>query len=390
MLDETPSGWQLCDFGEVAKIEWGDTSVTKKSYTEEGFTAYSAAGPDGFLPYFDFDCDAVVVSAIGANSGRVFWASGKWTAIKNTMVVLPLEGVLDIRFLYYKAQQQDFWHISGGAQPFIGLKNARKQNVLLPPLPEQERIAEILNSVDDSIRATEAVIAQAERVKRGLMEDLLTGGLGSEAIARGEVPEGWEVKQVGELADVKGGKRMPKGAPFSDVPTPYPYIRVSDFKNGTISKDDLKFVSPEHQRQIARYTIGKDDLYISIAGTLGIVGFVPEDLDGAQLTENAAKIVLKDATIISKEYLARVLQSEVGQAQIQVKKGVGGGVPKLALFRIAEINVPLPLLDEQQRIADVVGAVDAMLEENHRSVDQLQRLKRGLMDDLLTGRVRTV
>ena len=79
-----------------------------------------------------------------------------------------------------------------------------------------------------------------------------------------EVPDGWELKSVSDVAVVKGGKRMPKGAKFANAPTPYPYIRVSDFSNGTISTDDIQFVSPEHQAQIARYTIGKDDIYISI------------------------------------------------------------------------------------------------------------------------------
>lgn len=280
--------------------------------------------------------------------------------------------------------------ITGSAQPQITGASLKSVILPVPPLPEQERIAEILTSVDDSIRATEAVIAQAERVKRGLMEDLLTGGLGSEAIMRGEVPDRWAVMQVGELAEVKGGKRMPKGAPFSEKPTPYPYVRVTDFKGGTISKEDLKFVSEEHHAQIARYTISKDDIYISIAGTLGVVGLVPENLDGAQLTENAAKIVLKGDCEISKEYLALVLQSEVGQSQIHVRKGVGGGVPKLALFRIAEINVPVPPTQEQKQTSRAVGSIDKSLLENSKAVEQLQRLKRGLMDDLLTGRVRTV
>ena len=71
-----------------------------------------------------------------------------------------------------------------------------KVNCFLPPLREQERIAEILTSVDDSIRATEAVIVQVERMKRGVIEDLLTGGLGSEAITRGEMPEGLEFQRT--------------------------------------------------------------------------------------------------------------------------------------------------------------------------------------------------
>ena len=260
----------------------------------------------------------------------------------------------------------------------------------IPPLNEQQRIAEILSSVDASIQATQAVIEQAERVKRGLMEELLTGGLGSEAIERGEVPEGWISKPLSSVAVVKGGKRMPKSAKFSEVPTPYPYIRVSDFADGSICTDEIQYVSPEHQAQIARYTISKEDIYISIAGTLGVVGTVPEELDGAQLTENAAKICINDKSEISKGFLSRVLQSRIGLSQIGVQKGVGGGVPKLALFRIGEINVPIPPLLEQQRISEILSSADDFIAKQKAIIEQQTRAKKGLMDDLLTGKVRTV
>ena len=196
MLDEVPSGWMAGLLSDRLQIDWGDTSVTKKRYVEDGFNAFSAAGQDGQLDYFDYECDGIVVSAIGANSGRCFWADGQWTAIKNTMVVFPKDDAdIDLRFVFYYVTQRGFWPLSGGAQPFIGLTNARKASFNFPPLAEQQRIAEILTSVDDAIRATEAVIAQTERVKLGVMEDLLTGGLGSEAIANGEVPDGWKVKK---------------------------------------------------------------------------------------------------------------------------------------------------------------------------------------------------
>ena len=198
------------------------------------------------------------------------------------------------------------------------------------------------------------------------------------------VPEGWAAKPVSEIASIKGGKRMPKGARFSDTPTPFPYIRVTDFVNGTIATDDIKYVLPEHQAKIARYTISKDDIYISIAGTLGIVGMVPAKLDGAQLTENAAKIGVHSDSPVTKEYLARVLQSEVGQSQISVKKGVGGGVPKLALFRIGEILVPLPPLNEQQRIAEILLTWDRAIETTEALLAAARTQKRALMQSVFS------
>ncbi|MBO9497410.1 restriction endonuclease subunit S, partial [Thalassotalea sp. G20_0] len=106
----------------------------------------------------------------------------------------------------------------------------------------------------------------------------------------GLIPNSWDVTEVGKVADVKGGKRLPKGRSLLEEPTPYPYIRVSDMDNGGVDLNDIRFVPEDIYPSISRYTISSNDLYISVAGTLGLVGYVPQQLDGANLTENANKI----------------------------------------------------------------------------------------------------
>ena len=82
------NAWTSARLSDIADIGWGDLSVTKKSYVEDGFTAFSATGADGLLPHYDFDEDGIVVSAIGANCGKIWRAYGKWSCIKNTMRIL--------------------------------------------------------------------------------------------------------------------------------------------------------------------------------------------------------------------------------------------------------------------------------------------------------------
>ena len=261
---------------------------------------------------------------------------------------------------------------------------------LCPPLPEQRRIAEILTSVDEAIAATEALIEQTKRVKQGVLRQLLTRGIGHTRLKQteiGEIPEGWEVLRIGDIARVKGGKRMPKGRPFADHPTKYPYIRVSDFEDGSVSTKTLMYVLPEDQIEIKNYTISSKDLYISIAGTIGLVGKIPEMLDGAQLTENAAKIVITNKSL-KLDYLNLAMEYEGTQRQILSAKGVGGGVPKLALFRIEDILVPVPPANEQLEIAKVIQSAAASEAACRSQLDQLSSLKSALMSDLLTGRKR--
>ncbi|HEV8512931.1 MAG TPA: restriction endonuclease subunit S, partial [Cyclobacteriaceae bacterium] len=154
-----------------------------------------------------------------------------------------------------------------------------------------------------------------------------------------ELPKGWKWVKLKEIAEVKGGKRLPKGAEYEDGKTEFPYIRVTDFENNTINQNNLKYLNSKVQNAIKNYTISSEDLYISIAGTIGKVGLVPINLCGANLTENAAKITqIKN---INLKYLLCLLNSETVQKQIQ-KQTIATTQPKLALYKIENLDLILP------------------------------------------------
>ncbi len=112
---------KIVTMGEVANIKWGDTSKTKKSYVDEedAFVAYSASGPDGYLPYFDYDQSGIVLSAIGAKCGKTWLAYGKWSCIKNTIRYFSKSELVSNEFLFLATSSSDAWPIRGSAQPFI-------------------------------------------------------------------------------------------------------------------------------------------------------------------------------------------------------------------------------------------------------------------------------
>jgi len=95
---------------------------------------------------------------------------------------------------------------------------------------------------------------------------------------------------IGDIADVKGGKRLPKGMLVQDEETSHPYLRVVDFKEDGLDRSSIKYIEEDVFTKVKRYTISSNDIYISIAGTIGRVGIIPKDLSGSNLTENAAKI----------------------------------------------------------------------------------------------------
>ncbi|BFL11731.1 MULTISPECIES: restriction endonuclease subunit S [Lachnospiraceae] len=175
-----------------------------------------------------------------------------------------------------------------------------------------------------------------------------------------DLPDNWCWCRVRSIADVKGGKRLPKGCNFSDTSTNHAYIRVTDMKNHTVNTTNLRYISDEVYEQIKSYIISKNDLYITIAGTIGTVGEIPDELDNMNLTENAAKICnIK----ISKKYLCYILSSQFVQVQFQ-EKTHQVAMPKLALERILTTIIPIPPYKEQlliaKKIEDILHRMNAI------------------------------
>ena len=185
------------------------------------------------------------------------------------------------------------------------------------------------------------------------------------------LPDGWVWANVEQLGFVRGGKRLPAGHKYAEEVTPHPYIRVTDFADYGINLDGLLYLKPETHKEIQRYTILSDDLYISIAGSIGLVGVLPERLSGANLTENAAKITGLEH--VQKEYLMYWLSSASGIDFIS-DSTIATTQAKLALYRIERIPVPLPPLAEQARIIAEVDRHLSIIREVESEVDaNLQR-----------------
>ena len=185
-----------------------------------------------------------------------------------------------------------------------------------------------------------------------------------------ELPEGWTWCRVQTIASVKGGKRVPKGYAVSDEKTNHIYIRVTDMKNSTIMLDDLKYISDEVYSQISNYVISKDDIYVTIAGTIGNVGEVPDELDGMNLTENAAKVC---NISIDKSFLCKVLSSEFVQKQFRFQTHQVT-MAKLALERILDTLIPIAPIDEQTKISRIIDDLSAKIYEIQNSNNNLQAL----------------
>ena len=395
---------QLRDF--CSFVQGGRLGLTKQDhYRSSGVPAFSAAGQDGYVDVVEFrDTDAVILSAIGANCGRCFLATGNWTTLANVQVIIPRPSDAIAPFLHYRVNRDDFWPRSGSAQPFIKPSDIRSCWVALPPVPQQAAITKVLDTLDTVIHETEAIIAKLKAVKQGLLHDLLTRGIDANGELRppqseaphlykqsplGWIPKEWDCVRLSEKFAVLGGKRLPAGHTYADRPTDFRYLRVTDFYDRDYSLDDLESLYERTFRALERYEIQSGQLHISIAGSLGYVGvYRVGDSKGIRtiLTENAARLV--PLCKIEPDFVAAYMNSNMVQDQVTAEKGTGGGVPKLALFRIEQFWLAWPDLEEQEAIAERLQSLDGKKMSEEALLRKLRLQKSGLMDDLLTGRVR--
>ena len=159
----------------VTECSWGNTETTKSKYVDSGYLAYSASGADGFLDWFEHDRTAVVLSAIGAQCGKTWFAEGKWTSIKNTIWLKADNLNLLDKYLFYLSNRDQFWQIRGQAQPFISLGDVKKTKVLLPPIVEQERIIQVISGLDSFQDSLTACLNSSKNLRAGVLSSLLSG-----------------------------------------------------------------------------------------------------------------------------------------------------------------------------------------------------------------------
>ena len=405
-IGEIPEEWEVSEIGRYIE------NISKKNKDLNIQHVVSVTKYNGIvdsLEYFDKQVfskdisnykiikkDEFAYSTIHLNEGAIGYLKHCENAVLSPMytVFKVRNDLVNNYFLYNLLKSNKYINIyemlgegSVDRRSSIPFNKFKEIKVAMPPIEEQEKISSILSTVDEQIDNVDALIEKNKELKKGLMQTLFTKGIGHTKFKNteiGEIPEEWDVKKIGDICEVKGGKRLPKGYQLEDEDNAFPYIRVADMYMGGIRQDDIKYVPKDIVDKIKNYKISKDDLFISVAGTLGIVGQVPYELDGANLTENADKLCNIQ---INKLYLMKVLQSNIVQSIIEAEQ-TKSAQPKLALTRIKEFLIPVPSDIEQVKIASILMEVDEKIGQYKNKKQKLEELKKGLMQQLLTGMIR--
>lgn len=273
----------------------------------------------------------------------------------------------------------------------LGVKRFAELELVIPPLSEQRKIAAILTAVDEAIEATQAVIEQLQVVKKAMMAELLTRGLPGrhtrfKQTEIGEVPDEWEVDQLGNIANlVTSGSR---GWASYYAETGALFLRITNLQRGTTRLDleNRQHVRlPTGSAEGTRTRVRPGDVLISITADLGIVGLV-DSAEEAYVNQHIALVRL-DQRRVDPRFVAWALAGDVGVQQVR-RLNDAGAKAGLSLPNIRRLMIPIPELAEQGRLVEIIERTEDRLILEQQSVSGLRGLRSALMSVLLTGEVR--
>ncbi len=393
-LRELPKGWKIVKLGNerVAKLIMGQ-SPPSSSYNGEKEGLPFCQGNTEFGPIHPLKIEQYtsqpmkiaesgdVLISVRAPVGDVNIANFKLCIGRGLAAIRPDKEKMSEFYLFYQLKHNEtrIKRMSGGSTfKAITKKDLQNLSIPLPPLPEQRKIAEILGSVDSAIQAVDSAISKAERVKKGLMQNLLTEGIGHTEFKEteiGRIPEEWEVVRLGEI----GKQRKETIIPSREEELLYIGLEHIEpgkvYINRTGSSSEVKSLKFRFKEKDILY--GKLRPYLDKAVIADVSGVCSTDI--LVITTNEKKAI--------SEFLIYVLHSKKF-INYSTTTMTGTNHPRTSWKSLSKFPLALPPLPEQQKIAEILSAVDEKIGLERERKAKLERVKKGLMNDLLTGKKR--
>jgi len=376
--------------GEITKLESKYLSKTNECITYEGLACCGAKlFPEGSL----LVTTRATIGGVAVSKLPVCTNQGFKNIVPNEM------SNVDFYYHLFSIIVPELSRLASGSTfPEINQRNFEAIIVPMPSKEEQRRIAEILDTIDKAIQKTDALISKLKAMKQGLMHDLLTRGLDETGKLRdpkahpeqfkdsalGRIPRDWEIQELGKAAS-----KIQDGTHFSPktMSGPFRYLTSKNIRSGHIDLSDCGWISKkEHQAIYSRCDVRYGDVLLTKDGANTGNAAINNLNEPVSLLSSVAFIRCDDRTLHS-EYVFHYLLSPGCQQRIKDLMS-GNAITRLTLERIKSFVIPLPGIEEQLRIVQPLNSHDARIRTEEQYRDKLKLQKKGLMHDLLTGKVR--
>ncbi|WP_447077524.1 restriction endonuclease subunit S [Shewanella algae] len=392
--EKIPADWAWMALTDVCNPKQWKT-ISSSEMTKSGYPVFGANGFVGFYTEYNHAHESIAITCRGNTCGTINKIPAKTYITGNSMALDDIDETFTTQnYLYHALTYRSVSDaISGSAQPQITGNSLKQIKLPFAPLPEQQKIAKILTSVDEVIEKTQAQIDKLKDLKTGMMQELLTQGVGVDGKPHtefkdspvGRIPKAWTLRPLEAL--VKSDKKITYGivqaGPHFEGGVPY--IRVSDMNVRELSLKGMLLTSPEIAEKYQRSAVSKGDIVYALRGVIGHVQVVPSELDGANLTQGTARISPND--VVDTSYLLWAMRSPYVAAQNDLE-AKGSTFKEVTLASLRNIQVAIPSKVEQKKISSALNSVESKIFAVEDKLSSLVSLKKALMQDLLTGKVR--
>lgn len=359
---------------------------------------------DSVLTHSEFNVDDEIIFLATGGKAYVKFHSGKAAYSTDTYAIKGKDH--SSKYLFYLLLKNlsfiDKNFFSGSGLKHLQKKDFRNWLLNFPDdTNEEERIVQFLSTLDRAIDYTKQLIAKYQRIKTGLLHDMLTRGIDEHGNLRsekthkfkdsklGRIPVEWECMNIGSLIEYLGSGITPRGGSKIYKKEGILLIRSQNVYPGYFELDDVAFIDEEINNTMLRSEIFEYDVLLNITGaSIGRCVYVPKEFYKANVNQHVCAIRLQNKTENKAAFLQAFLNSDFGQNQI-IRFNSGGNREGLNYSQIKAIVLPWPNNEQEfERIRTTIEKTDKFLKKNQNKLTKLQSLKTGLMQDLLSGKVR--
>lgn len=376
-----PNEWEIKKLKSIVDICYGKSQ--KDVEVEDG--KYKILGTGGVIGYtndFLWNEPSVLIGRKGTIDKPQYIEEPFWTV--DTLFYTKLKDNNIAKWLYYYVNNIDLkkYNEATGV-PSLSVGNLNLINIAVPPLKEQEKIAEIISTVDYQIDDTEKLIEKTKELKRGLMQRLLTKGIGHTEFKKtevGEIPSAWEVRKFSDISKINQGLQIAIEDRYKEKSKDrLPYITIQ-YINDKLNKDNQFYIENANDSVICR----EEDILMTRTGNTGVV--ITNEY--GVFHNNFFKVDF-DREILNKDFVVYYLKSKMIQKLIMKYAGTTT-IPDLKHKDFYRLPIVIPSLKEQNKISDILLGLDKCIKEYINKKIRLEELKNGLMQQLLTGEIRVI
>lgn len=381
-IGKIPVDWEVTSLGKIAYLEYG-ASLPERKRNKGSVPVYGSSGIVGYHSEGLIDGPGIIIGRKGT-VGAINWVDKNFYPIDTTFYISKNQSKEYLKWLFYLLSNLHLerLNITTGV-PGLNREQAHSVILPIPPLPEQKSIAEILTAVDDAIEKTAQVIEKTKELKKGLMQRLFTQGIEHKRFKRteiGEIPEEWEMAKLKDivLRFYNGGTPDTSNENYwgGDIP----WITGADFENQKVNLI-RRNITHEGVENSATNIIPEGNLLVATRTGVGKLAIAPFDI---AISQDITGIIL-DSQKALPGYIYWYLDHKADRLRSIIQ---GTSINGLLRGDLESFILPLPLVNEQKKIADILTSIDDEAEKEINHKEQLEALKKGLMQVLLTGRLR--